>query len=78
LPAGLTSIGDRTFLRCSILQTVVFGGNGVAISATNSFPYSGTSLKAAYEAGKTGSNKGVAGTYKRSATGDYAGSWSRQ
>jgi hypothetical protein len=39
---------------------------------------SGVSLKAAYEAGATGGNTGVAGTYKRDATGDNAGSWSRQ
>jgi hypothetical protein len=78
LPAGITSIGSMALRGCSELQTVVFGGNDVAINSVFSFPYGGTSLKTAYETGKTGSNKGMAGTYKRSATGDYAGSWARQ
>jgi hypothetical protein len=74
---GLTSIDYEAFDHCTRLQTVVFGGSGVAISA-RSFPYGNTSLKAAYEAGATGSNKGVAGTYKRDATGNSEGRWARQ
>jgi uncharacterized ParB-like nuclease family protein len=79
LPAGITSIGDHAFY-CSGLQTVVFGGSGVTIydSSVFSSASSGVSLKTAYEVGKTGSNKGVAGTYKRNAMGYNAGSWSRQ
>jgi hypothetical protein len=74
LPTSLAYVGSSTFAGCDDLQTVVFGGNGVTINSANSFPGDGASLKAAYESGKQGSNKGVAGTYKRDATG----SWSRQ
>jgi hypothetical protein len=83
LPAGLTAIGDRAFQSCADLQTVVFGGSMVVISDSNNntFPCAesgGTSLKTAYERGKTGSNKGVAGTYTRTpATSATVGSWRR-
>jgi hypothetical protein len=78
IPASVTSIGLWAFNGCNGLQTVVFDGNGVTIYDDGVFPYNSTSLKAAYEAGKSGStngvaNKGVAGTYRRST----AGSWSR-
>jgi hypothetical protein len=81
LPASLTSIGAVAFSGCKILATVVFEGNDVLIGNINSFPGSSitsSSLKTVYETGKSGSNKGVAGTYTRTpATSAVVGSWSR-
>jgi hypothetical protein len=61
---------------CPTLQTVVFGGSNDDIEDNDVFPHasSGTSLKTAYEA----EAEPKAGTYMRDATGNEAGSWSKQ
>jgi hypothetical protein len=70
-------------------NTSASSGGGVGLGASGIFTLEGgavinntagggADLKATYEAGKQGGNKGVAGAYTRDATGNDAGSWSRQ
>jgi hypothetical protein len=79
IPASVTSIPAMTFQTCPNLASVTFLGNNTNVANNNSFPFQAgaTTLKAAYEDGKQGADKGVAGTYTRTIDQGAWTAWSR-